>query len=548
MLRVSRRKLPLLAAAIGATLPTLGFSQTWNFNNGNAVSPWTGTWGTAANWNPNSAFPNGITAAVVFPTAMVNSASGTVTLNGLAITVGRLDINPVGTVLNGNSYTLTGAGSLSVIAGGTIQVQSSGTVSAGVATINTTLATPVNSSITKTGLGALFLGGTNNFGGGSSTEFSGLTVASGSVIANSAGALNGLKAISTGGDGQLELRNQTVGTIPNPVIGAVGATVAPVNGSIYASTGSNTWNGNFFLLQNASMGVGTGATLTVNGNVFTDGAGTVGNGLTKVGGGLLNVNNLGLNGTVAANGGTLTIKQTVGAGQVNRTGPITIAGGATPTAALDINNHVIISQVADTAAGLAQHNALMSQLLYANNGFAWDQPGLTSTKVATEIANGNPVGIGLVWNNDGAGNAIFYGNGGDLPQFQGNSVDANSVLVKYTWLGDADLNGVVDANDFGLLQFGYVGGQPYNSWAFGDFDYNGVVDPNDFGLAQFGYVGQGAPLSPELSASILTFANAHDLSVLPEIVASAALVPEPTTLGLLAIGSGALGLRRRRRA
>jgi hypothetical protein len=187
---------------------------------------------------------------------------------------------------------------------------------------------------------------------------------------------------------------------------------------------------------------------------------------------------------------------------------------------------------------LVSGHAMVNGLVHnAYHDFAWDHPGVTSSTVQADVANGVPAAVGILLNNDGNGNPLFYGDGTALPQFEGRSVDANSVLMKYTLLGDGDLNGIVDTVDFALFQAGYTGAAPYIGFAFGDYDYNGIVDSVDFSLFQAGQqYSQANPPSPE----IVAFAAQHGLPLL------AAVVPEPATFSLLAL-AGAAGLASRRR-
>ena len=53
------------------------------------------------------------------------------------------------------------------------------------------------------------------------------------------------------------------------------------------------------------------------------------------------------------------------------------------------------------------------------------------------------------------------------------------ILVKYTWLADANLDGLVDNDDFSQFLFGFGGGPA--RWLNGDFDFNGIIDNDDFG-------------------------------------------------------------------
>jgi hypothetical protein len=116
---------------------------------------------------------------------------------------------------------------------------------------------------------------------------------------------------------------------------------------------------------------------------------------------------------------------------------------------------------------------------------------------------------------------------------EGEAVDHNSILIKYTYLGDNDLNGHVDwENDFLAFQNGVLFGiKNNNNWLYGDYNYNGVVDwDNDFLAFQNGILFQGGPLGGIGQSSEL------------------GSVPEPATLTLLVLGAVAMVARRRRSA
>ncbi len=66
--------------------------------------------------------------------------------------------------------------------------------------------------------------------------------------------------------------------------------------------------------------------------------------------------------------------------------------------------------------------------------------------------------------------------------FRGQTVDTSAILVKYTYYGDNNLDGVVNATDFGMLIDGLVASSA-SSWTQGDYTYDGRVDlGNDFNL------------------------------------------------------------------
>ncbi|MDB5327566.1 MAG: putative outer rane autotransporter [Phycisphaerales bacterium] len=110
-------------------------------------------------------------------------------------------------------------------------------------------------------------------------------------------------------------------------------------------------------------------------------------------------------------------------------------------------------------------------------------------------------------------------------------VGAGGITVRYTLLGDANLDGAVNFNDFLVLQNSF--NQP-GVFTQGDFNYDGTVNFNDFLVLQnnFGQSVTGAPVTVTRQevAALTAFASA---------------VPEPTSLAVLGL-AGAAVLRRRR--
>jgi len=129
---------------------------------------------------------------------------------------------------------------------------------------------------------------------------------------------------------------------------------------------------------------------------------------------------------------------------------------------------------------------------------------------------------------DAAVNTTFY----DLSL--GNSTLSTGfkqTIIRYTWGGDYDLNGVVDALDYAVVdanlgQTVSTGG--VEGWQRGDGDFDGMVTALDYSPIDAN-LGKGGPLSAD--------------RVVP------AVVPEPSiwVLGsLAAVGLSVLGLRRRK--
>jgi hypothetical protein len=171
------------------------------------------------------------------------------------------------------------------------------------------------------------------------------------------------------------------------------------------------------------------------------------------------------------------------------TNSLTIAGGATPTGTLDLVDNDMIIRTSGGADLIAKYNLALAQIKsgYENGGSNdWLGLGIQST-----AANANTdTALGIIIND--------YGGLPLHTTWGGESVGVNDILIKYTWWGDADLDGVVnDSTDYDLWAEGLAGGSP-GGWLYGDFDYDGSInDTIDYDLWAQGLAayGSGGPLS-----------------------------------------------------
>ena len=108
---------------------------------------------------------------------------------------------------------------------------------------------------------------------------------------------------------------------------------------------------------------------------------------------------------------------------------------------------------------------------------------------------------------------------GNPATFAGQAADSTSVLIRYTYYGDANLDKTVDLTDFTFLASNFNG--TGKVWNQGDFNYDGAVDLTDF-----------------------TLLASNFNQTLPD-EALGANVPEPQTLALAA-AIGFIAARRRR--
>jgi len=150
------------------------------------------------------------------------------------------------------------------------------------------------------------------------------------------------------------------------------------------------------------------------------------------------------------------------------------------------NARLILATNADADHGAAKTRILSNLVLSAMNGGAnrWNGPGLTSS-IAKNDTKGFTT-LAVLNNDDGQGKALLHSFGGTV-------VGANSVLVKYTWNGDANLDGVINADDYFLIDSGYITQE--GGWYNGDFNYDGVVNADDYFLIDSAFIGQEGLLS-----------------------------------------------------
>jgi hypothetical protein len=200
---------------------------------------------------------------------------------------------------------------------------------------------------------------------------------------------------------------------------------------------------------------------------------------SPTGGTVLEVNNLSNSGTVNVANNTLIVNY---------------SGGADPIATIR----------AELISG------------YANGG--WNGAGIDSTSAAARAGT----------------YALGYADSADPGNPAG--LASGTIEIKYTLMGDANLDGKVNGADFAILATNFnkaINGS--SGWDEGDFNYDGKINGADFAALAANF-NKGASTSADISA-LDEFAAVNGLS---------ASVPEPATAGLAILGAvGALARRRR---
>jgi PEP-CTERM motif len=480
-------------------------SSVWTGSN-NSLS---GDYFNTANWG-NGTVPNAAGSTAVFNSSI---ATGTrIVYAESAITLANLQFDSL------NTYQLAGVSlTFSNTSTGSLLVKR-GTPKINLPTIfasNTTITTQSGASLLFANPVTLNSGVTVTAGGTGVTTFQSALSATGPAT---------LKLV-TGATVNLDLANVS----PNITVNVDPATLNiggnQTLGGLVLHLGGNTVN----VGKNSSGGT-TAASLSAPTMSVTSGTGNVLNtvtaansasfntvsidsvsGLIKTGPGTLSAGVITGGGSLAVNGGKVSLP--AASHTVSTLGALTVAndggslGSRTYSAKIDVGSSDIIVR-----NGSLSNLTDMARAAQSNNGGdLFGGNGLTSSVAAADASGNLRYAVGVIQNSID-GSTIY-------DTFGGVAVSGTDVLVKFTYFGDADLNGLVDDTDFFLTNNGYL--NSLSGWLNGDFDYSGAVDDTDFFLLNNGYLNQGAGLRAGGS------------------------VPEPTGMGL--IGLGAMSLLGRRR-
>jgi hypothetical protein len=304
---------------------------------------------------------------------------------------------------------------------------------------------------------------------------------------------------------------------------------------VSAQSGSHTIDVPLHLSQDATFD--TAATATITATKLQPTAASI----TKTGGGTLVVNNIRAAALNVA-GGMVRVAANGTNNGASRVASLVIGSGGEPTVTLDLTDNDLIVQN-------GSYSDITSLIAFARNGGAWDRPGLTSSAAGAATPKNKALGA--------LTGAEYRSVQGPAATFAGFTVADTDVLVKYTYNGDTDLNGIVDFDDYSRTDSGFNNHK--TGWFNGDFDYNGSVDFDDYSLIDQAFNTQSGTLRRAMSyldgsdrsgqgmdAPALQLVMDH-FADFGQPYASSFLnaVPEPTSV--LALGGIAAAIKRRRR-
>ncbi len=266
-----------------------------------------------------------------------------------------------------------------------------------------------------------------------------------------------------------------------PGAGSLTLAVSTGSAQVIVQQGTQEINLPLTISSNTIFNVASGATLMIS-DPITVGAG---NKITQTGsaGTVVYQSIITVQASAAISFGNTThahqlVIQSSGSSAINGSSSLLTVDSLSNSGLLDVNNGALDI---DYGAGTSPINTIYAQLAQGYNAGKWNgAAGIKSTAAANDATKRTALG---------------FATAGDvgLTTLDGQTLDPNSVVVKYTYYGDASLDGKVDlGNDFVLFLEGYLGHK--NGWYFGDFNYDGQVNNTDFGIFVDGFKTQGGSL------------------------------------------------------
>jgi fibronectin-binding autotransporter adhesin len=337
--------------------------------------------------------------------------------------------------------------------------------------------------------------------------------------------------------------NDTNGSASGRYAVTLNTLVSPGSVTVNNTTGNYTISGTGTIGGTGSLTkMGTGTLTLSTPNTYTGG--------TNVSAGRLLIAQAGTNATIVS-GTTLTVGNTLtalptGALSISGSGIVQLADGVTNQTFVTPNSHssvptsnINLTSLSITGTGTLDigNNRIIVDYTSGNDPIAsiaaWikagyndgDTPGagpsIISSDIATDdTASGYSYGIGYA---DGADHVVA-----GLP--------SGEIEIMFTLLGDANLDGTVNGDDFSQFSSN-LGGSP-RAWDEGDFNYDGTVNGEDF--APFSHnQGQTDVLAASETGTLtgpLELSNGISLTN----------VPEPASMGFAAIAGIGLLARRRK--
>jgi hypothetical protein len=291
--------------------------------------------------------------------------------------------------------------------------------------------------------------------------------------------------------------------------------------NVIGPAGSHTISAPVSLGGDFEANIRSGSTLTLSGNLSANG-----HSIRKTGAGALQVNTLSAAG-LSIVGGVVALAPGGASASVSRLDSIAIG----PAAQLDLrNNDLIVGGNSTGTWNGSSYGGVSGLVASGRNGGQWNGGGII-TSALSPGERLHTLGVAK------AGDVLRISDSA-TGTFDGQVVHGSDTLVKYTYGGDANLDGRINIDDYGRIDSNIGRSGQVFGYLNGDFNYDGKINIDDYGIIDANIGAQGSPLVHAPSA--------------PEMQAASGLtgieaVPEPGTVALGLLLLPMLAKRQRRR-
>src|SRR5439155_20062996 len=160
--------------------------------------------------------------------------------------------------------------------------------------------------------------------------------------------------------------------------------------------------------------------------------------------------------------GTLQMAESGTHDHVLKTGNVTVSGSGR----IDLSdNKLITTSVVGTANG-GVYDGVTGYIQSGRGTGSWNgTTGIVTSQTVATASNFNSIGIATGQEVKGLATAT------DTAVWAGQTVTGSDTLVMYTYGGDANLDGKINVDDYGRIDFAVPLG--IAGWSNGDFNYDG---------------------------------------------------------------------------
>jgi hypothetical protein len=159
---------------------------------------------------------------------------------------------------------------------------------------------------------------------------------------------------------------------------------------------------------------------------------------------------------------------------------------------LDLADNAIVFDYLPTAPSPigalsgAAYTGLTGLVAQGRHGGAWD--GSSGVLTTMPAAATGLTGLGL-----GEARDVLGIGEGQTKLWQGLTLDGSAVIVRYTYVGDANLDGMISGDDYTAIDFAVATPGAF-AWHNGDFNYDRIISGDDYSVIDFNIASQGSPL------------------------------------------------------